>query len=655
MDSYETGPPKLPASGQMAGSLPPFRSGLGHFSQAAAEMFGEDQALPKTVMTPPTQIGSYSVESEIGRGGMGVVYKATDSRLDRLVAIKGLPDHLANNSQLLARFEREAKTLAALNHPNIAGIHGIEEHEGSKYLVLEYVDGETLADKIARGPLGVGETLDLCSQIAAGLEAAHDAGFIHRDLKPANVKISSGGAAKVLDFGLVRIEPATAESSSTDEDATLGLSDMATKSGTILGTVRYMSPEQARGKAADRRTDLWALGVVIYECLTGVNPFARESPAESLAAILGEKPDLAALPEITPSEVVTLVGRCVRKDARRRQRSAGDCRLILEDAHEGASHGGPAAAPASSITDRRFRISDELCRTLDRGGFDALLPGWEMRYADNNRNSDVLVVWIPSIGGDHTTSAWRELIRLSPYRMVIVCPVGMEPEATNRPVVSIENQFALIRALTSSLRESLRPRKTVLSGFSCGSIMALRCAAGDDTGELIDGVLAIDPDLRESDCFITRLFADLDSSSSADVMNSLLTISSSCTTMHEWLVLHQHMIECVDKVKDDFSPLVRQGKDLSVAFDGVHTGKDSPFVGYLRDAIERVRTVRCLFHDSDENRRMIGEIRMMHFDDHRLGPKFTDESLTFIPVTDHIGMMTTERLLEHLDLIADAV
>jgi len=606
-------------------------------------------------MTAPAQIGAYSVDCEIGRGGMGVVYKATDSRLDRLVAIKGLPDHFTNNPELMTRFEREAKTLAALNHPNIAGIHGIEEHEGSSYLVLEFVDGETLADRIARGPLGIDETLDVCSQIAAGLEAAHDAGFIHRDLKPANAKISSSGAVKVLDFGLVRIDPTMNPSSFSAEEQTIGLSDRGTKSGTILGTVGYMSPEQARGEAVNRRADLWALGVLIYECLTGVNPFAKKSPAETLAAILGEEPDVAALPETTPAEVVALIGRCLRKDVRRRQRGASDCQLILEDAHAGTSYESPAAAPYSSITDRRFRISDELCRNLNRSGFDALLPGWEMRFADNNRASGLLIVWIPSIGGDHTTSAWRELIRLSPYRMVIVCPVGMEPDVTNRPVVSLDNQFALIRAFTTSLQESLRPKRTVLSGFSCGSIMALRCAAGDESGKLIDGVLAIDPDMRESDCFITRLFAELDSSSSENVMKGLHTISSSCSTMHEWLVMHQHMIECVDKVKEDFSPLVQQGKDLSAPYDGVNAGQDSPFVGYLRDAIKRVQTVRCLFHDSAENRRIIGEIRMMHLDHQCLGPKFNDDSLNFIPGSDHIGMMSTDRLLEYLDLIADAV
>jgi len=602
----------------------------------------------------PTQIGTYSIDREIGRGGMGVVYKATDSRLSRSVAIKALPPGFAENPDLMARFEREAKTLAALNHPNVGGIHGIEEHQGLKYLILEYVDGETLADRLARGPLGMGEALEVCSQIADGLATAHDAGFIHRDLKPANVKITTGGIVKVLDFGLARAEPAH-ESPPTAETPTVGLPDTMTTPGTILGTVQYMSPEQARGREVDRRTDLWALGVVLYECLTGANPFNRESSAECIAAIFSQDPDLTALPGATPAEVIALIRRCLRKDGRQRQRDAGDSRLILEDAREAVLLKSPAEPRVSAITDRRFRISDELCRTLDRRGFDALLPGWEMRFADNNRESDLLIVWLPSIGGDHTTAAWRELLGASPYRMIAVCPVGMEPGVGNRPVVSIENQFALIRALTAFLRTSLSPRRVILSGFSCGSIMALRCAAGGESGELFDGVLTIDADMQESDCFLTRLFAGLDASSSIDVMKALHTISGSCSTMHEWLVLHQHMLECIDKVKADFSPLIRQGIDLSEPYDGVRTGQQSPFVGFLRDAIDHVRTVLCVFHDSAEQRRMIGEIRMMHMDTQCLGQKFTDKSLMFVPVPDHTGMMSTERLLEHLELIADAV
>lgn len=602
----------------------------------------------------PRQIGAYRIETELGRGGMGVVYRGVDSRLGRTVAIKALPEALVENAEFMARFEREARTLAALNHPNIGGIHDLEDEGGRKYLVLEFVDGETLSERIARGPLRVGETLEIGSQIAQGLSAAHDAGFVHRDLKPANIKIDADGTVKILDFGLARSEEVTSGNDLATE-RTQQLLDVATSPGTVLGTAPYMSPEQARGEFVDRRTDLWGLGVLLYQCLTGSNPFARDSAAECLAATLNEEPNLDRLPPATPREIVALIRRCLCKDRRWRQRDAGDCFLILHEARDALFDDAPTTSRQPDVTEERLRIDDEVCRSLDRRGFDPLLPGWEMRYADNNRDSEVLVVWIPSIGGDHTTTQWRELISTSPHRMVVVTPVGMEPGVQNRPVVSLENQLALFRALTRHLHHSLRPKRTIISGLSCGSIMALRCAAGDVSGELFDGILTIDADLQESDCFLTRLLAGLDASSAKDVMEGLRSLSGSCGTIPEWLVLHQHMIEWVHKVQDDFSPLIRQGRDLSEAYEGVHTGADSPFVGFLRDALERVGTVHCVFHDSTESRRILGEIRMMHLDDEVLGPGFIDESIAFIPVSDHTGMMRNERLLEQLAQIVDLV
>jgi len=222
-----------------------------------------------------TQIGSYKVEREIGRGGMGIVYLAHDIKLDRKVAIKALPEHMADDPERMARFEREAKSLAQLNHPNVAQIFGVEDHGGRKYLVLEYVEGETLAERLDSGPLSIDETLEVCAEIAAGVGAAHEAGVVHRDIKPANIKFDSDGKAKVLDFGLAKAGEGHSSSS-------MGASDMATLSqatrpGAILGTAPYMSPEQARGRTLDKRTDIWSFGVVMYECLTGMSPFAGET------------------------------------------------------------------------------------------------------------------------------------------------------------------------------------------------------------------------------------------------------------------------------------------------------------------------------------------------------------------------------------------
>ena len=355
-----------------------------------------------TMDTTPKKIGEFAVESEIGRGGMGIVYKALDSRLDRIVAIKALPESFADDPEWLARFEREAKALAALSHPNVAGIYGIEEHDRRQYLVLEYVEGRTLEERLDEEALTVGEALDICAQIATGLEAAHEAGVIHRDLKPANIKITSAGQVKVLDFGLARIDGASGSLSSLSEGETLVSATEVpanglTTEGMIVGTPQYMSPEQARGSEVDKRTDIWSLAVILYECLTGTNPFAGESTGDSIAAVLTAEVDMTILPTGMPGIVGDVVKRCLQRDPRKRMRDAGDVRLLIEDAEEGREDADERVVPLVTITECRMRITDEICRTLDRDGFDAMLLGWEMQYADNNRDSDEMIVWIPRL------------------------------------------------------------------------------------------------------------------------------------------------------------------------------------------------------------------------------------------------------------------
>jgi Tol biopolymer transport system component len=293
------------------------------------------------------RIGPYAIARELGRGGMGVVYLATDPRLDRRVAIKALPEHLASDPDRLARFEREAKTLASLNHPNVAGIHGVEEHEGARYLVLEFVEGETLAERLDRGPLPVDEAIEVCAQIASGVEAAHEAGVVHRDLKPGNIIITPSGDAKVLDFGLAKAAESQSGSSidqtHTPTMTTPASPHMPTAQGAILGTAPYMSPEQARGRPVDQRTDIWSFGVVLYECLTGVGPFLGETATDSIGAILHKDVDLDALPAGTPPNVRRLIERCLVRDKRQRLQAIGDARIELER---------PAEAPIETATAR---------------------------------------------------------------------------------------------------------------------------------------------------------------------------------------------------------------------------------------------------------------------------------------------------------------
>ncbi|MHC5114477.1 MAG: protein kinase domain-containing protein, partial [Planctomycetota bacterium] len=276
----------------------------------------------------PDQIGPYRVSREIGRGGMGVVYLARDQRLERDVAIKVLPEEMAADADRLARFEREGQSLAQLNHPNVAGIHGVEEQHGRKFLILEYVEGDTLADRLDAGPMPMDEALELAVGIASGLEAAHDVGVIHRDLKPDNVKITPDGSVKLLDFGLAK-STGTSTGTDTASAETVKTPRSPTTPGVILGTAAYMSPEQARGRSVDRRTDIWSFGVVLYEMLTGASPFVGETVSDSIGAILHKDVELERLPVNASPLLRRLLRRCLQRDRARRLRDIGDVRLEL--------------------------------------------------------------------------------------------------------------------------------------------------------------------------------------------------------------------------------------------------------------------------------------------------------------------------------------
>src|SRR5687767_2250574 len=278
-------------------------------------------------LAPGTRIGVYQIEFRIGAGGMGEVYRARDTKLRRDVAIKILPRVFTSDPDRLMRFEREARMLATLNHPHIGAIYGLEDADGMLALVLELVDGETVANRIARGPLPVKDALTLARQIADALDAAHEKGIVHRDLKPANIKITSEGTVKVLDFGLAKAAGAATADHTQSPTATAG----GTREGVILGTAAYMSPEQARGLKVDKRTDIWAFGCVLYEMLTGRLPFAGHTVSDTIAAILEREPDWKALPDGTPASIRRVLQRSLEKDLKRRLRDIGDARLELDD------------------------------------------------------------------------------------------------------------------------------------------------------------------------------------------------------------------------------------------------------------------------------------------------------------------------------------
>src|SRR5215467_5025955 len=315
-----------------------------------------------------TRLGPFEISSLLGAGGMGEVYRATDTKLRREVAIKVLPPTFARDPERLARFEREAQVLASLNNPHIAAIYGLEHADNERFLVLELVEGPTLAERLAAGPLLLAEAIRVAIEIARALEAAHEKNIIHRDLKPANIKLTAGGSVKVLDFGLAKAfgEPELA----ADFTHSPTVTSPHTRSGVILGTAAYMSPEQAEGQVVDKRADVWAFGVMLYELLSGRRAFDGKTTSHVIVNVMEKEPDWSALPASTPPGVRDLIERCLQKDPTQRPRDIGDLRLQLQALSKQAASGRRAAPQSRAAVEPATR---ERSRWLWPGVAAALL------------------------------------------------------------------------------------------------------------------------------------------------------------------------------------------------------------------------------------------------------------------------------------------
>jgi serine/threonine protein kinase len=340
-----------------------------------------------------SRVGPYEIAALIGEGGMGQVYRARDTKLHRDVAVKLLPDAFARDGDRIARFQREAHALAALNHPNIAIVHGLEDGDGTHAIVMELVDGPTLADAITAGPIPVPETLLIARQLTDALEAAHEQGIVHRDLKPANIKVRPDGTVKVLDFGLAKaISPVLSSDIANSPTFT---SPAKTEQGMILGTAAYMAPERARGRPVDKRADIWAFGCVLYEMLAGARPFAGEDVSEALANLLSKDPDWSRLPPTTPSAIRKLLARCLTKDPRQGLRDIGDARLEIDAA--GAPETTAPMKPASWWPpDRRMILAGALAGLAVLAG--SQLVSWWRGPATRNTSAPIRLTIDPPPG-----------------------------------------------------------------------------------------------------------------------------------------------------------------------------------------------------------------------------------------------------------------
>ena len=369
-----------------------------------------------------TRLGPYDVGAPLGAGGMGEVYRATDMRLKRQVAIKILPA-LAADADRIARFQREAEILASLNHPHIAAVYGFEDAAGVKALVMELVEGPTLADRIARGPIPIEDAIPIAGQIAQALEAAHARGIVHRDLNPANIKVRDDGTVKVLDFGIAKLTGPAAETEVPEpsQSATMTSAALATGMGMILGTATYMSPEQARGLAVDKRTDIWAFGAVLYEMLTGARAFDGTDPTEMIAAVMKSTPDWTALPRDVPRHVVTLIQRCLAKDRNARIADMAVVRFLLSaDADVAAPSTAAASVPTAAAPGWRSVIPWVLAALV--GG---ALAGWFLarRPASASSPTHLQMSVLPAdhlVGSIASVRPSRTAVAISPDGRIVV-------------------------------------------------------------------------------------------------------------------------------------------------------------------------------------------------------------------------------------------
>jgi len=379
-------------------------------------------------------LAHYRISRKLGEGGMGEVWAATDTRLNRSAAIKALPASVAGDGDRLARFKREAQLLAALNHPNIAAIYGLEEAGGSPYLALELVEGDDLSTRIERGPVPADEALEIALQIAAALEEAHDKGIVHRDLKPANIKLTADGRVKVLDFGLAKALSGDPTGSVSNLNLTASptmTGTMGTQAGVILGTAAYMSPEQARGRTVDRRADVWAFGVILYEMLTGERLFRGKTVTDVIATVVTREPDWSKLPPDVPLAMRRVMKRCLQKDPRIRLRDIGDAALELrEEPDEGAAGNGNAVAPAPAGMRRGWLF-----------GAAGLVLGAILGYAilapTGSGRSDVAPTWSNLAPPPGTVIDFVRFLAISPDGRRVVFVAAAEPGT--RPVLWIRD------------------------------------------------------------------------------------------------------------------------------------------------------------------------------------------------------------------------
>jgi pimeloyl-ACP methyl ester carboxylesterase len=578
-----------------------------------------------------TRLGPYEVLAPVGAGGMGEVYRARDSRLGRDVAVKVLPAHLSESAEARARFEREARVVSGLNHPHICVVHDLGREGEIDYLVMELVDGETLAARIARGPLPTAEVLRLGAEIADALDRAHRAGVVHRDLKPGNVMLSKSGA-KLMDFGLARegrLGGAFGASGGGSGDISQSPTIVTplTAEGAFVGTSYYMAPEQLEGRECDARVDIWALGCVLYEMATGRRAYEGSSPASLISSIMKDEPrpvmDLAPL---TAPGLDRVIRACLAKDPEQRWQNAHDLALALRwPAAEAAATGRAAGA----LVEREFVLTAGHVRQLAER--NPRLVGYPVTYVDNQVQSDQLVVFLHGLGADG--GQFENFLNASPHRAIAVTLVGFGRLEKRRPTLGIDDHSRVLRMLLREIVAECRPRRTLLVGHSAGADQLLRMMHDEaGAGIKVDGLVALGPNVSLNTCFATRLYAKIDAANPDGTLAILKSLAEHIDTLETWLVVQSYFAQMFIKLGTDLEPLRRYAADLVRPFEE----PGDPLADWYRSAKQRVPQIRLVF--SNEEAAAAESLLARHLESNVLGDDFTESSFV-IERVHHLALL----------------